>query len=305
VTRPTGPGPAPPSGPRRRRPKGPGQPSSTASGRPPLATRVPERRPEQGRAAPISAEQVSRDHYSYSAYADPEMARTFDEKRFSGPIGELIAGTQARVLANMIGRIHERDILDVGTGTGRAALLFARGGAHVTAVDASEEMLAVARQRAAEQKVRVRFKLGDVHALAFPDREFDVVVCLRLLMHAPDWRRSIAELCRVAERLVIVDYPSARSVAALEVALRRLTHAMGRRTEPYRVLTQRAVADAFDRNGFRIRSVHRQFVLPIALHKAIGSRRFTLWSEDKLDRAGLLTPFGSPVTLVAERCASS
>jgi ubiquinone/menaquinone biosynthesis C-methylase UbiE len=64
----------------------------------------------------------------------------------------------------------------------------------------------------------VRFKLGDVHALAFPDREFDVVVCLRLLMHAPDGERSIAELCRVAERLVIVDYPSRDSVAALEVA---------------------------------------------------------------------------------------
>jgi ubiquinone/menaquinone biosynthesis C-methylase UbiE len=296
MTRPTGSDPASPSGPRRR-PKAPGQP--------PSAPRDPQGRPEQGRAAPSAKEQGPRDHYSYSAYADPEMARTFDEKRFGGPIGELISVTQARVLANMIGRINERDILDVGTGTGRAALLFARGGAHVTAIDASEEMLAVARQRAAEQKVRVRFKLGDAHALAFPDREFDVVVCLRLLMHAPDWRRSIAELCRVAERLVIVDYPSARSVAAFEVAVRRLTHAMGRKTEPYRALTQRAVAEAFDQNGFRIRSVHRQFVLPIALHKAIGSRRFTIWSEDKLDRAGLLKPFGSPVTLVAERCASS
>jgi ubiquinone/menaquinone biosynthesis C-methylase UbiE len=244
-------------------------------------------------------------HYSYSAYANPEMARTFDEKRFGGPIGELVAGTQARVLANMIGRIHQRDILDVGTGTGRAALLFARGGAHVTAVDASEEMLAVARQRAAEQGVKVHFQVGDVHALGFPDRSFDAVVCLRVLMHTPDWRRSIAELCRVAERLVVVDYPSARSVAILEAAARRLAHAAGSRTEPYRVLSQRAVAEAFDRNGFRIRSVHRQFVLPIALHKTIGSRRFTLWSEKLLDRAGLLKPFGSPVTLVAERCASS
>jgi 2-polyprenyl-3-methyl-5-hydroxy-6-metoxy-1,4-benzoquinol methylase len=306
MTRPTGPGPAPPSGPRRRRrPKGPGQPSATAAGRPPLVPREPQGQPEQGRAASSSKEQGSRVHYSYSAYADPEMARTFDEKRFGGPIGELIAVTQAHVLANMIGRIQERDILDVGTGTGRAALLLARGGARVTAIDASEEMLAVARQRAAEQRVRVRFKLGDVHALAFPDREFDVVVCLRLLMHAPDWRQSIAELCRVAGRLVIVDYPSARSLAALEVGLRRLTHAVGMRTEPYRALTESAVADAFDRNGFRIRSVHHQFVLPIALHKAIGSRRFTLWSEDKLDRAGLLKPFGSPVTLVAERCAFS
>src|SRR5262249_46163969 len=288
MTRPTGPGPAP-----------------KASGQPPLALREPQGRPEQGRVATGSAEQGSRDHYSYSAYADPEMARTFDDKRFGGPIGELVAVTQARALANMIGRIHERDNLHAGTGTGRARRSRARGGAHVTAVDASEEMLAVARQRAAEQKVRVRFKRGDVHALAFPDREFDVVVCLRLLMHAPDWQQSVAELCRVAERLVIVDYPSARSVAAIEVAWRGLTHALGRATEPYRALTQRAVAEAFDRNGFRIRSVHRQFVLPIALHKAIGSRRFTVWSEDKLDRAGLLKPFGSPVTLVAERCASS
>ena len=117
MTHPTGPGPAPPTGPRRRRRlKAPGQ-------QPPSALREPPGRPEQGRVAPGSAEQGPRDHYSYSAYADPEMARTFDDKRFGGPIGELIAVTQARVLANMIGRIHERDILDVGTGTGRAALL--------------------------------------------------------------------------------------------------------------------------------------------------------------------------------------
>ena len=49
----------------------------------------------------------------------------------------------------------------------------------MTGVDASEEMLAVARQRAAEQRVKVRFQLGDAHALEFPDRAFDVVVSLR------------------------------------------------------------------------------------------------------------------------------
>ena len=63
-----------------------------------------------------------RRHYSYSAYADPKMARTFDDRRFGGPIGELVAGTQAHVLANFIGRINERSILDVGTGTGILAI---------------------------------------------------------------------------------------------------------------------------------------------------------------------------------------
>src|SRR5262245_65515239 len=68
-------------------------------------------------------------HYSYTIYADKEMARSFEERRFGGPIGELVASTQARVLANMVGRIKDRPILDVATGTGRAALLMARGGA--------------------------------------------------------------------------------------------------------------------------------------------------------------------------------
>ena len=246
----------------------------------------------------------STDHYSYSAYADPVMARTFDDRRFGGPIGELIARTQARVLANMAGRIKDREMLDVGTGTGRAAFILALGGAHVTAVDASEEMLAVARQRAADQFLKITFQQGDAHALDFPDRSFDAVVSFRMLMHTPQWKRCVAELCRVAERLVIVDYPSATSVALFESLARRVAHAAGAKTEPYRVFTHGTIAEAFDRNGFRIRSVHRQFVLPIAFHKAIRSRRFTLWSEHVLDHAGLLKPFGSPVTLVAERCVS-
>ena len=247
----------------------------------------------------------SPEHYSYSAYADPAMARTFDSRRFSGPIGELIAHTQARVLANMVGRIKDREVLDVGTGTGRAAFILALGGAKVTAVDASEEMLAIARQRAAEQSLTtIKFQRGDAHALDFADRRFDAAVSFRMLMHTPQWKRCVAELCRVAERLVIVDYPSATSVALFESLARRATHALGARTEPYRVFTRGTIAEAFDRNGFRIRSVHRQFVLPIAFHKAIGSRRFTLWSERMLDHAGLLKPFGSPVTLVAERCVS-
>ena len=248
---------------------------------------------------------MSGNHYSYTTYADPETARTFDARRFGGPIGELIASTQARVLANLIGTIRHRAILDVGTGTGRAALLLARGGANVTAVDASSEMLAVARRRATEEGAAVRFLVGDAHALDFPDRSFDVALSLRVIMHTPQWRQCIAELCRVADRLVIVDYPSAPSFAALESVARRITHTVGFKAEPYRVFTDRTIAAAFATHGFRVRSVHRQFVLPIAFHKAIGSRRFTIAVETFLDRIGVLGIVGSPITLVAERCASS
>ena len=71
------------------------------------------------------------------------------------------------------------------------------------------------------------------------------------------------------------------------------------------MFTDAEIRDAFERCGFRVRSVHRQFVLPIALHKAIGSRRLTTGIERILDRVGLLGLVGSPVSIVAERCASS
>ena len=246
-----------------------------------------------------------RDHYSYTVYADPTTARSFDDRRFRGPIGEMVAATQARVIAGFVGRIAARTILDVATGTGRAALSLARGGARVTAVDASEQMLAIAREQAAAQGVNICFQIGDAHALDFGDRTFEVVVGLRLLMHTPKWRRCVAEMCRVSDRLVVVDYPSAASAALFESLARRTLHPLGLPTEPYRVFTHRALAGAFLRCGFEIRAVHRQFVLPIAFHKLLRSANTTKRIERLLDRLGLLEKLGSPVTLVAERCASS
>jgi SAM-dependent methyltransferase len=242
-----------------------------------------------------------RDHYSYSVYADPATAQGFDERRFGGPIGQLVASAQAAAIERFAGPMIDRLVLDVGTGTGRAALLMARGGARVTAVDPSEEMLAIARRRAAEESLSIRFAVGDAHRLEFADRSFDIVISLRVLMHAADWARCLAELCRVSARSVIIDYPSARSVALFQAIGRRLSHRLGARTEPYRVLGDRIVARELHRAGFRVRSTHRQFVLPIALHKAIGSRRFSERTRRFSEQLGLLGVFGSPVTVVAER----
>ncbi len=244
------------------------------------------------------------DHYSYTHYEKASTAATFEDRRFGGAIGAIVAGDQARVLANFIGRIQGRRILDVGTGTGRAARLLAAGGAIVTGVDASEAMLAVAREKAAAEGLDIQFSRGDAHALDFRERSVDVAICLRVLMHTPEWARCIAELCRVSDQLVIVDYPSSASFARLESLSRRLLHAFGIGAEPYRVFSDAEIAGAFERAGFRIRSMHRQFVLPIALHKAINSQRFTLAVESSLERAGLLQRIGSPVSIVAERCAS-
>jgi 2-polyprenyl-3-methyl-5-hydroxy-6-metoxy-1,4-benzoquinol methylase len=258
-------------------------------------------------ATPKSDEgqRVDADHYSYRVYADPAMAEHFDGARFGGAIGGLLAETQERVMVRFLGDLSGQTILDVGTGTGRAALALSRMGARVTGVDASAEMLRVAKERAAAAGLSTRFEVGDAHALAFPERSFDSAVSLRVLMHTPDWRRCVGELCRVARHRVVFDYPAAVSAAALQAAARRVMAAMGQSVEAYRVLRHSAVRAAVEANGFRIIESHRQFVLPIALHKMAGSRRLTEGVERGLAAVGLLRLFGSPVTVVAERCASS
>lgn len=241
------------------------------------------------------------DHYSYTVYADPAMADQFDRARFSGPIGEWLAASQAQLLREYAGPGGGGVVLDVGTGTGRAALVLADAGAAVTAIDASAEMLRVASARAESRRAPIRFALGDAHHLDFDSRSFDTVVSLRVLMHAPNWRQCVAEACRVARQRVIVDYPAAFSAAALQAAGRHVAHRLGARTEPYRVFTAAAIGDAFAAHGFRIARQHRQFVLPIALHKALGSRPASERVERVLAAAGLLGLAGSPVTVLAER----
>ncbi len=241
------------------------------------------------------------DHYSYTAYADPSMADSFDRARFGGPVGALLAETQARVLTAFAGPVDGRDVLDVGTGTGRAALVLAGRGARVTALDASAEMLRVARVRAEAQGAGIRFEVGDAHHLGHRDRSFDVAVSLRVLMHAPDWRTCIGELCRVSRARVIVDFPSRGSVALVQATARRVALASGARVEAYRVLGERQVARELARHGFRVTRTHRQFVLPIVLHKRLGSRALTERVEGILRTLGLLALAGSPVTVLAER----
>jgi 2-polyprenyl-3-methyl-5-hydroxy-6-metoxy-1,4-benzoquinol methylase len=241
------------------------------------------------------------DHYSYAVYADPAHAGRFDQLRFSGPIGTLLAETQEQVLADFLPGLAGMSVLDVGTGTGRAALLLARRGAVVTGIDASVQMLDIARERARRDTVKVTFGVGDAHQLDYPDRSFDAAVSLRVLMHTPDWRRCLGELCRVATRRVVFDYPALCSAAAMQAGARRVAAAFGSATEAYRVFRASAIDAELARHGYSVVARHRQFVLPIAVHKAIGSRGFTIGLEGVLASVGMLRLFGSPVTVVATR----
>jgi ubiquinone/menaquinone biosynthesis C-methylase UbiE len=63
-------------------------------------------------------------------------------------------------------------VLDVGCGTGNAALLAAQAGAGVVGVDPAARLLSVARERAEAAGVSADFVPGTAESLPFPDASF-------------------------------------------------------------------------------------------------------------------------------------
>jgi ubiquinone/menaquinone biosynthesis C-methylase UbiE/DNA-binding transcriptional ArsR family regulator len=112
----------------------------------------------------------------------------------------------ARLLADRpLGRM-----LDIGTGTGRIATMFAPKATNVIAVDRSAEMLRLARGKLpphADEKVR--FMAGDFYDLPVADGSVDTAILHQVLHYAQAPERVIAETFRVLApggRILIVDF---------------------------------------------------------------------------------------------------
>jgi ubiquinone/menaquinone biosynthesis C-methylase UbiE len=89
------------------------------------------------------------------------------------------------------------DVLDVACGTGNATIPAAHAGARVTGLDFSPDLLAIARERAADAMVEVDWIEGDAQELPFDDAGFDRVISTFGHMFAPDHERTAAEMRRV------------------------------------------------------------------------------------------------------------
>jgi SAM-dependent methyltransferase len=106
--------------------------------------------------------------------------------------------------------------LDVATGTGEIALPAARAGARVTGLDLAPELIATARDRAADEGVEVQFEVGDAEALPYEDATFDTVSSGFGCMFAPDHvatARELARVCKPGGRLALLTWHPTRGVA--------------------------------------------------------------------------------------------
>jgi ubiquinone/menaquinone biosynthesis C-methylase UbiE/DNA-binding transcriptional ArsR family regulator len=119
-------------------------------------------------------------------------------------------GRVEAALAEALGDAPLGNLLDVGTGTGRIAELFAPRATRVSAFDKSPEMLRIARARLQHlPHDSVDFVQGDFTALPFAEAAFDTVLFHQVLHYAQQPEKVLAEAARVAKpgaRIAIVDF---------------------------------------------------------------------------------------------------
>ena len=103
----------------------------------------------------------------------------------------------ARVVVDSAALRPGERVVDLGCGTGNAALLAAACGAQVTGVDPAARLLDVARGRAASEGATITFLPGEAASIPVDDAGADVIVSVFAVIFAPDPVAAAAEMSRV------------------------------------------------------------------------------------------------------------
>jgi ubiquinone/menaquinone biosynthesis C-methylase UbiE/glycosyltransferase involved in cell wall biosynthesis len=105
------------------------------------------------------------------------------------------------VVAKSLGLRPGDEVLDFGAGSCYVSELLNRLGYMTVAFDIDQEVLAIGRERLTLDprchRERARFVTGDGMRLPFKDTSIDGIICMNALHHMPDYRATLAEMCRV------------------------------------------------------------------------------------------------------------
>jgi SAM-dependent methyltransferase len=113
----------------------------------------------------------------------------------------------AKVTVQTADPVTGETLVDVGCGSGNAALLAAERGATVIGVDPSERLLEVAASNAEQRDLDAEFVPGDAASMPIAGAEADVVISVFGVIFAEDPAAAAAEIARVTK-------PSGRLVFA-------------------------------------------------------------------------------------------
>ena len=164
----------------------------------------------------------------------------------------------AEAVVDRAGLAPGERVVDVGTGTGNAALLAAARGATVTGVDPSDRLLSVARARAAARDLDATFVAGEAAALPVPDAGADVVLSVFGVIFALDAAAAAAELARVTApdgRILLSAWiPTGAITTMVRIARETVREALGApaAAPPFAWQDRDALAGLLEPHGFTV-----------------------------------------------------
>ena len=233
--------------------------------------------------------------------ADVESSTERYADRFRGSVGRWQIERQTLLTLHALrGLPPGASVLDVGGGHAQLAPPLIDAGYRVTVV--GSDPACADRLRAYTSGGLCRFQVADLQRLPYRDREFEAVVCFRLLPHSVHWRRLVAELCRVGARRVVLDYPSLQSVNRASGRLFSLKQRVeGGTARPFALFARDDVRRAFESAGFAVHDEQPQFLWPMSLHRLARSARVARSLEWPGRVLGLPRRWGSPVHVRPDR----
>lgn len=221
--------------------------------------------------------------------SSPEYA-----KRFSGPTGMWMLERQEQGVLQALAGLNGRTVLELGGGHAQIAPRLVRDGYDVTVRGSTPECSLLLAPLIEENACR--FSVGSLLDTEFPDKSFDVVICLRQISHFTQWGQLVREATRLARELVIIDYPPSAGFNMLYGPLYPLKKLIeGKSTRTYRCFTVRELNHAFGSQGFEPDKSMAQFFLPMVMHRRMKNRQLSTLLEKCFSALGLTTVLGSPI----------
>jgi 2-polyprenyl-3-methyl-5-hydroxy-6-metoxy-1,4-benzoquinol methylase len=235
--------------------------------------------------------------------ADIETSSEDYARRFSGAVGAWFLKIQEDATVRMLSDYPGASVLDVGGGHGQLAGALIQRGHRVTVVGSAD--VCKARLETFISEGRCDFKAGNLLALPYPDRAFDVVISYRLLAHVIQWTQLIRELTRVAREAVVIDYPSIRSFNWFAAQFFGLKKHIEGNTRPFACFKEADLVQICETLGFARVDRYPEFFLPMVIHRLVQRPVLSAAAEALFRYLGITSLLGSPVIVKFRRKHSS
>lgn len=221
--------------------------------------------------------------------------------RFSGSVGKWLLDVQYKtILECLSGRLNtNKPVLDLAGAHGQLLDLATVLGKRLLIVASHLQAFRSLRSRIdKEQSQKV---VSNLLQLPYADNSFEIVSSIRFISHIENWQGFIAEMCRVSDKYVIIDYPPLASSNIFYSLLFPLKKKMEGNTRTFTIFKHNEIDDVFKAHGFTKIQRKGQFFWPMVLHRKIKSVALSKFLELIPAKLGLTKILGNPVIAIYSR----